>query len=252
MFKRIKKLSNFCIPALMISAVGFGYSYFLTSSARASNPYSGLAEKTQSRSSAAQATLVSSGSNAADDKTLRQLTTELRSLEQQLQSQLQQNAQLVLQINNLSELSTDQEVENEITCAEDMEDELLSAEDMEKEKALITLQTELFDNTLWEESVDTEQIQKLTAEIDDLLEGESISGSTLVNVECGVSLCRVALQHKDVNAQNDFINISQILLEMRSDSFIDLVDYGDGTTGTALYLSRDGFSLPHREQLEEG
>jgi hypothetical protein len=75
-----------------------------------------------------------------------------------------------------------------------------------------------------------------------------LAATSAQDVECGATLCRVEVTHKDRHGRSVFEQrLSAAVAELSPQAMIQTVENEDGSISTVLYLARDGHDFPQPE-----
>lgn len=103
-----------------------------------------------------------------------------------------------------------------------------------------------FNDILSDEDIDSAWSVSAESQISDVFSADVLSGSELINAECGSNLCRTEIRHNG-NGLQDVENF-QIHFGTRLgwdfDSYTEVINDPDGTIRTIMYISRDKHMLP--------
>ena len=246
-----KSISAFCL--LLLVSVGLWLTYpFYTSPVNKSPilvaPAAGSFLSTQKKISNSKDSSDTTNGEKTDSEQNIEVTDELRSLRQQLKSQLEANARLRDEIKYFRSLLADQDIQNGFEDDNPFNNETQSDERMGFEHERELKRADLFDEALARESSDPDSAKLLTDKANRLLETAKLDGSEMSDVICGETLCRIELKNQDEDALRSLLNYAPMLLELSAESFTWVDEYEDGSSIAAFYLSKDGFSLPGTDQ----
>jgi hypothetical protein len=104
---------------------------------------------------------------------------------------------------------------------------------------------ELLEDYVSTQRIDLEWSPEAVEGIELALADEDLLGTSVSRVDCGATLCRVAVSHGDPQAFSKFQErfLSQVG-EMLPDALFEHAESGDGATDTVVYLAREGYELP--------
>lgn len=110
-------------------------------------------------------------------------------------------------------------------------------------------QMEIIDSVFWSENVDSQWSTKASDLIAQHLENEEQIKTSLANVDCRATLCRVEASHQDADAAEAF----ELQFPMRVGKMLPQISYlyeeqNDGSVSMVMYLARNGYDLPQAIQ----
>lgn len=109
----------------------------------------------------------------------------------------------------------------------------------------IQAQVETNEAALQKEITDTAWSVEVLASVTDTVSSEELAATSIQDVECRATLCRVEVTHKDLEARSAFERqffaaIAQVLPQ----AMLQTVENGDGSINTVMYLLRDCHDFP--------
>ncbi len=184
------------------------------------------------------------GLNNVDER-IAQLEAKIDRLEQRYRELETQQRRIAEQRERLSEdsgspgvISGDDSVVGEDTANE------VSDATTESENAFVQERIASLESELASQATDPIWTPKAVEQITEVFSNQALHGNTLQHIACTATLCRLEVMHTDEYSRNRFTDEFFPALEWRTNSFSHTVDNHDGSYNTALYLSREGYSLP--------
>lgn len=109
---------------------------------------------------------------------------------------------------------------------------------------------EITESVFLSEKVDPQWSTKTSGLITQYLENGEQLKTSLENVDCRATLCRVTVNHQDAAVAEEF----QLQFPMQMAEALPQINYlyeqqADGSIGMVMYLARDGYDLPKVTQL---
>ncbi len=77
-----------------------------------------------------------------------------------------------------------------------------------------------------------------------VLNNDALSGTTLANLVCATTLCRLEVRHRDEESRDRFMGEIFPSLGWQTKAYSQTSARDDRSFTTLLYLSREGYSLP--------
>lgn len=185
---------------------------------------------TGSRKLSAKQTVVTSV--PAIDTTLDQkvlvLQQELATVKSQLESVQQRLDRHATGLQSLRSANT--------TASDDPEPEQVERNNQERHA--------LMEDKVRNENVDPDWAADAIDSIELALNDDELLDTTIYDMDCRATVCRVEVSHADPDALNRFqsLFLTQVS-DILPDVLVEHTDLGDGAIGTVIYLTRDGYSL---------
>jgi hypothetical protein len=86
--------------------------------------------------------------------------------------------------------------------------------------------------------------------INSAVAAEDLAGTSLHDVECRATLCRIEVTHKDRQARGAFEGqLIMAVAPLLPQAMMQTVENEDGSTSSVLYLARDGHDFPQPETM---
>lgn len=171
---------------------------------------------------------------------LSSLNRESNQLKLKLKSSKKEILRLRKMLNNLSQQDTFNDNAVEAITMETTYDLLDEADELHE------IEIKAFESSLYNEHVDAQWSNNAVAEIEQTLFQPELEETSLINVDCRATLCRVEVEHTDTRAK---IQFQSLFSQRRSDADLKstLVRSNQGHEGnrTIVYLTRSGYDLPH-------
>lgn len=177
------------------------------------------------------------GLDATGDKA-NALEAELASVKKQLQA-LQQEFRTFASNSAANQYQTE-----ETTSDQDIETEhLTEAISVEEEQDIAFAHIDAVNENFQSQEADPEWSAEALDALETALQSEELSGTSVVDMECRATLCRVEVEHRDPAEMMNFEmwlpeKLAPVLPRMTLER-----EELDGRTTTIVYLARDGHSL---------
>jgi hypothetical protein len=85
----------------------------------------------------------------------------------------------------------------------------------------------------------------IEASIADDFETQDWPGNALAEASCRATLCRMVVEHEDLDAAGAFITrLGTLQAFADTEAFYQQVTREDGTSATVIYIARQGYRLP--------
>jgi hypothetical protein len=112
----------------------------------------------------------------------------------------------------------------------------------------IVAQTEANEAALQKETEDSAWSGEAYDLINSAVAAEDLAGTSLHDVECRATLCRIEVTHKDPQAGSAFeLQFIMAVAQLLPRAMLRAVENEDGSISTVLYLARDGHDFPQPE-----
>ena len=174
---------------------------------------------------------------------LAQLEARLARLEQQTQALTEQQHALAEQWGRLRQSATPPGVGSAAARIEDAapeaDDDALAVERAAVQDRITTLET-----AFAAQAPDPRWSPQAVDHITHVLNSDALSGTTLANLACATTLCRLEVRHDDEDSRDRFMSEIFPALGWQTKAYSQAVTQTDGGFTTVLYVAREGYSLP--------
>lgn len=110
--------------------------------------------------------------------------------------------------------------------------------------------TSTLDNEMSNEPFDELWAPEMQATITATLQNTNFQGSDLLTVNCQSSLCRIDIEHENMNAEVEFLhNFVPTAGYTDTQTFFSRTVESDGRSVMTYYISRDGYAMPLLEEV---
>ncbi|MGH8593313.1 MAG: hypothetical protein ACREV3_05505 [Gammaproteobacteria bacterium] len=130
----------------------------------------------------------------------------------------------------------------EAGVADSLEAETIAAEE---EKREVEERMQALESSLQNEPLDSDWSPQAREQITEVFASKELAETSLEHIECRSTLCRVEVEHDDLRKRREFelwfpFKVAEILprIAMR------YVENDNGSSGTIIYLAREGHRLP--------
>ena len=162
---------------------------------------------------------------------------EVTTLRKQLKEMQQRNLQQAEEIEKLSKMLETYIETDALSCDCD-EEEYITAEQVAEMEAADKERLNKLDSAIMSEQIDVESSEAMSVYINQFLDSNALTDTSVGESSCYETLCRVTLDHQSEQAADQIASVSSTLLEISYHNGFEQFNNDDGTLTTVLYLAK--------------